>query len=75
MPSILSKVFGRKKDHGESRSHARQSRTSLLDGKFERVSPTVSPSVENFPDAGQRKELEKTVRGALQTENVEFTAT
>ncbi|KAI5834002.1 hypothetical protein K523DRAFT_323141 [Schizophyllum commune Tattone D] len=59
MPSILSKVFGRKKDHGESRSHARQSRTSLLDGKFERVSPTVSPSVENFPDAGQRKELEK----------------
>ena len=65
MPSILSKVFGRKKDHGESRSHARQSRTSLLDGKFERVSPTVSPSVENFPDAGQRKELEKNVRATL----------
>ncbi|KAL1745243.1 hypothetical protein HDZ31DRAFT_19498, partial [Schizophyllum fasciatum] len=59
MSSILSKVFGRKKDRGEHRSHARQSRTSLLDGKFERVSPTVSPSVENFPDAGQRKELEK----------------
>ncbi|TRM60962.1 hypothetical protein BD626DRAFT_503341 [Schizophyllum amplum] len=56
MRSILHKAFGRKKDEKDARSQARQSRSSLLDGKFERVSPTVSPSVENFPESSKKAE-------------------
>jgi len=41
MPSFFSKVFGRKKDNkrGASPSRGRVSDSSLLDGKFEAVSP------------------------------------
>ena len=52
MPSFLTKVFGRKKDEKEHASTKRHSgsRTSLLEGKFEAVSPTVSPSVQKFEE-------------------------
>ncbi|CAL1697647.1 unnamed protein product [Somion occarium] len=60
MPSFLSKVFGRKKD--EHASSKRHSATSLLEGKFEAVSPNVSPSATHFTDSLPRvnqKEKEK----------------
>jgi hypothetical protein len=47
MPLFLSKVFGRKK-HEESGHVRRASDASLLEGKFEAVSPTVSPTASNF---------------------------
>ena len=56
MPSFLTKVFGRKKDDKpSSTSHAnkRASNGSLLEGKYESVSPTVSPSAANFADASR----------------------
>ena len=40
MTSFLSKVFPRKKD--KEASNKRNSSSSLLEGKFEAVSPTVS---------------------------------
>lgn len=43
MPSFLSKVFGRKKSDDK-----RASNGSLLEGKFEAVSPNVSPTADNF---------------------------
>ncbi|KAF8904333.1 hypothetical protein CPB85DRAFT_1255379 [Mucidula mucida] len=47
MPSFLSKVFGRKKqDDKELSPGSRTSAASLLEGKFEAVSPTVSESAE-----------------------------
>ncbi|TFK37305.1 hypothetical protein BDQ12DRAFT_667228 [Crucibulum laeve] len=49
MPSFLSKVFGRKKDDKDALSTSPR----LLEGKFERVSPTVSPSATNFPEVGE----------------------
>ncbi|TFK66863.1 hypothetical protein BDN72DRAFT_899486 [Pluteus cervinus] len=56
MPSFLSKVFGRKKDEKESStSQGRASDASLLEGKFEHVSPTVSPTIANFPEAATGK--------------------
>jgi len=68
MPSFLSKVFTRKREEKEpGRSHKRSSvasKSSLLEGKFEAVSPTISPSAAQFPDAaahenGKEKEKEK----------------
>ncbi|KXN85933.1 hypothetical protein AN958_10694 [Leucoagaricus sp. SymC.cos] len=61
MPSFLSKVFGRKKDgKGSPPSRGRGSDGSLLDGKFEAVSPTVSPSAAEFPEnAVKANEKEK----------------
>ncbi|KAF8885654.1 hypothetical protein BD779DRAFT_1673610 [Infundibulicybe gibba] len=64
MPSFLSKVFGRKKDDKESpRVQGRASDASLLGGKFEAVSPTISPTINTFPDGpmskGGAKEKEK----------------
>lgn len=56
MPSFLSKVFGRKKD--EKDAHPYQSRPSdgsLLEGKFEVVSPTISPTIANFPEGAHGK--------------------
>ena len=54
MPSFLSKVFGRKKsDDKESttiRSVKRISDASLLEGKFEAVPSTISPSALRFPE-------------------------
>ncbi|CCL98824.1 uncharacterized protein FIBRA_00829 [Fibroporia radiculosa] len=65
MPSFLSKVFARKKEEKESsRPTKRSSAASLLEGKFEAVSPNVSPSATHFPDTalhgnGKVKEKEK----------------
>jgi len=54
MPSFLSKVFGRKKgDEKESalpRSFRRISDASLLEGKFEAVPSTISPTSSKFPE-------------------------
>ncbi|KAH9856231.1 hypothetical protein C2E23DRAFT_882337 [Lenzites betulinus] len=51
MASFLSKVFPRKK---EKDTNKRASVSSLLEGKFEAVSPTVSPSAAKFEEAGQK---------------------
>lgn len=55
MPSFLTKVFGRKKDEKDNASppttNKRLSQPSLLEGKYEAVSPSVSPSATHFPDA------------------------
>lgn len=55
MPSFLTKVFGRKKDEKEATStpsaHKRLSHPSLLEGKYEAVSPPTSPSAVQFTDA------------------------
>jgi len=54
MPSFLSKVFGRKKgdekETGTPRSVKRGSDPSLLEGKFEVVPSTHSPSTPKFPE-------------------------
>ncbi|KAF8963282.1 hypothetical protein BDZ97DRAFT_1732200, partial [Flammula alnicola] len=47
MHAFLSKVFGRKKDDKET-SPTSLAPGELLDGKFEAVSPNVSPSAANF---------------------------
>ncbi|TEB20968.1 hypothetical protein FA13DRAFT_1800496 [Coprinellus micaceus] len=49
MSSFLNKVFGRKKE-GETSPGWRSASGDLLDGKFEDVSPTVSPAATHFPD-------------------------
>lgn len=54
MPSFLSKVFGRKKDEKEPSNSKRHSTGSLLEGKFEAVSPTVSPTAFNFIESAQQ---------------------
>ncbi|CDO69960.1 hypothetical protein BN946_scf184836.g34 [Trametes cinnabarina] len=63
MAAFLSKVFPRKKDKDTNK---RSSVSSLLEGKFEAVSPTVSPSAAKFEesaqkpkDRGREKEKEK----------------
>ena len=61
MPSFLTKVFGRKKDDklaSSPPSHAskRHSNASLLEGKYEAVSPSVSPSAARFSEAQQPKD-------------------
>jgi len=54
MPSFLSKVFGRKKgddrDSTTTRPAKRISNSSLLEGKFEAVPSTISPSSPKFPE-------------------------
>lgn len=63
MPSFLSKVFGRSKK--EEKKDKRASQGSLLEGKFEAVSPTVSPSATHFdqaqaiPEVSQSKDKDK----------------
>lgn len=61
MPSFLSKVFGRKKqdDNQELAPPDRTSAASLLDGRFEAVSPTVSEAPQTPVDAAPEKEKEK----------------
>ncbi|KAF7799212.1 hypothetical protein EIP86_010444 [Pleurotus ostreatoroseus] len=58
MPSFLNKVFGRKKDDkpGSPTAHAhkRHSNASLLEGKYEAVSPNVSPSATKFTETAQQ---------------------
>ncbi|THH30472.1 hypothetical protein EUX98_g3724 [Antrodiella citrinella] len=58
MPSFFSKVFGRKKDDKPA-AHARRhsASASLLEGKYEAVSPTTSPTSDKFhSDQGKEKE-------------------
>lgn len=56
MSSFLSKVFGRKKDDKESpRLQGRASDGSLLEGKYEAVSPTVSPLATHFSEVTNGK--------------------
>ena len=54
MPSFLSKVFGRKKgdekDSVATRSVKRISDASLLEGKFEAVPSTISPTIPKFSE-------------------------
>ena len=50
MPSFLSKVLGRKKGD-DNDSQKRRSSANLLDGPFEDVSPSVSPSMATFPES------------------------
>jgi hypothetical protein len=48
MPSFLSKVFGRKKDDRDSSPTNQPGPGELLGGKFEAISPNVSPSATRF---------------------------
>ena len=57
MPSFLSRVFGRKK--ADDKASKRVSNGSLLEGKFEAVSATPSPSATNFVEAAQARERER----------------
>jgi hypothetical protein len=45
MPSFLSKVFGRKKDDKDSNQLGPG---ELLDGKFEAISPNISPNATHY---------------------------
>jgi hypothetical protein len=65
MPSILSRLLGRKKSQDpESPSDKPGRPTALLEGKFEAVSPTVSPSAAYFADPGAAH-----IRGAKDKES------
>ena len=67
MPSFLSKVFGRKKgddkDPASPRSAKRASDPSLLEGKFEAVPSTISPSSPRFPEDARISEKGKDKEG------------
>jgi hypothetical protein len=52
MPSILSRLLGRKKSQEPESLSDKPGHSSLLEGKFEVVSPTVSPSAAFFTDPG-----------------------
>ena len=52
MPSFLSKLLGRKKVQEPESSADKQDSPTLLEGKFEAISPTVSPSAAHFTDPG-----------------------
>ena len=52
MPSFLSKLLGRKRTQEPESPADKRSSPTLLDGKFEAVSPTVSPSAALFTDPG-----------------------
>jgi hypothetical protein len=52
MPSILSRLLGRKKSQEPESLADRPGSPPLLEGKFEAVSPTVSPSAAFFTDPG-----------------------
>jgi hypothetical protein len=53
MPSFLSRILGRKKAQGlESPTDNPGYPAPLLDGKFEAISPNVSPSAAFFVDPG-----------------------
>jgi len=70
MPSFLSKVFGRKKgdDGGSttSRSAKRTSDPSLLEGKFEAIPSTISPSAPKFPEDVHTSDKGKDKEGDVQ---------
>ncbi|KAF9221788.1 hypothetical protein BS17DRAFT_757214 [Gyrodon lividus] len=61
MPSFLNKVFGYKKGDDKDASHsshdAREARDNvLLDGKYEAISPLLSPSAVAFADGQANKD-------------------
>jgi hypothetical protein len=58
MPSFLSKVFGRKKQDEKETSQARTSDATLLEGKFEAVSPPTSPINSSFVESQNGKDKE-----------------
>ena len=77
MPAFFSKVFARGKEKGkdglkepsspttkQAKRASRASAQSLLDGKFEAVSPSASPTAEKYEDKDRNvkkdKEKEKT---------------
>lgn len=76
MPSFLSKVFGRSKK--EEKKDKRASQGSLLEGKFEAVSPTVSPSATHFdqaqaiPEVSQSKDKDKDSNESKDKESAGF---
>jgi hypothetical protein len=67
MPSFLSKVFGRKKgdekDSATPRSTKHSSDPSLLEGKFEAIPSTISPSTPKFPEDPHASEKGKGKEG------------
>lgn len=63
MPSFLSRVFGGKKDD-DKKERRLSAPSTLLEGKFEAVSPSVSPSAHNFTVPLPEKEKDK---GLLRT--------
>ncbi|KAK0216541.1 hypothetical protein EDD85DRAFT_435586 [Armillaria nabsnona] len=69
MPSFLSKVFGRKKDDKEPSAGRRTSTASLLEGKFEAVSPTVSLPADKLPEAKDREKGKESGFGLLRTKS------
>ncbi|CAA7263951.1 unnamed protein product [Cyclocybe aegerita] len=62
MHSFLSKVFGRKKDDRDA-SPPMLAPGELLDGKFEAVSPNVSPSATHFLELDQKANGKDKERG------------
>lgn len=52
MPSILSRLLGRKKSQEPEPLSDKPGYSPLLEGKFEVISPTVSPSAAFFTDPG-----------------------
>ncbi|SJL06939.1 uncharacterized protein ARMOST_10281 [Armillaria ostoyae] len=69
MPSFLSKVFGRKKDDKEPSAGRRTSTASLLEGKFEAVSPTVSLPADKLPEAKDKEKGKEIGFGLLRTKS------
>ena len=67
MASFFSKVFGRKKDEPTAAHQRRQSASaSLLEGKYEAVSPTASPTADKFRnELTQRQDKEKEKDGGF----------
>ncbi|KIJ64337.1 hypothetical protein HYDPIDRAFT_112331 [Hydnomerulius pinastri MD-312] len=67
MPSFLNKVFGRKKqdDKDAPRSPNEASDNALLEGKYEAISPVLSPSAIAFADGQGSKDKEREVGFSL----------
>ncbi|KAH7882737.1 hypothetical protein F5I97DRAFT_1907989 [Phlebopus sp. FC_14] len=61
MPSFLNKVFGRKRqdEKDASQSPNEASDNVLLDGKYEAISPVLSPSIIAFAEALANKDKER----------------
>ncbi|KIJ18361.1 hypothetical protein PAXINDRAFT_9438 [Paxillus involutus ATCC 200175] len=67
MPSFLNKVFGYKKqdDKDASRSPNEASDNALLDGKYEAISPVLSPTTIAFADGQGSRDIEREVGFSL----------
>ncbi|KAG7442065.1 uncharacterized protein BT62DRAFT_955226 [Guyanagaster necrorhizus] len=69
MPSFLSRVFGRKKDDKEPSAGRRTSTVSLLEGKFEAVSPNVSLPADKLPEVKDKEKGKEIGLGLLRTKS------